>query len=417
MRELPRAKYGAEALAAAPGKLPTPYPRTIGPNAMRYLREVVEGGLGGKPSMVARFEAAFAAALGVKHCIATPGCNPALSALAAAFSLEPGDEVIVSPITDYGSIQGILKEHYIPVFADTEPGTVNLSAATIERRITDRTRAILVVHKTGIIGDMDPILDLARRSGLVVYEDACQAIFSRYKGRFAGTTGVAAGFSFDSEKTMGSDIGGCLVTNDDELAERIRFIGQSRGGVIERGFGRKHVEAGYAFRMTQCTAAMCLAQLEIVHDQVAQRDRMVRLLSRRVAEIRGIRPLAIPDYLDYLNVQPRVRDVGDARMFFAARRDAAVDPDDIVSLTQPFELEEEPARILIAGYEEVARLSEPEWEALPLVIRSIWAQIRLRGSRKVPRERKVQFILHRFFEVVDWLDRTGAAFFHRLRQS
>ena len=307
-----RASFGPEAFEGLAGRLPVQYPRTLGPNAMKYLQEVVESGLTRKSTMVERFERAFADAMGVKHCIATPGCNPALSALAAAFAFQPGDEIIVSSITDYGTIQGIVKENYIPVFADTEPGTVNIHAASIERCITDRTRAILCVHKTGIVCDMDPINALARKHNLIVYEDVCQAVFSRYKGHLAGTLGLAAGFSFDSEKTMGSDLGGCLVTNDDAMAERVRFVGQSRGGIMEPGFGRKHVVAGHAFRMPFCTAAISLAQLEIIHEQVTQRDRMVRLLSQMVAEIPGIRPLPIPEYLDVysawmfsLNIDPQ----------------------------------------------------------------------------------------------------------------
>lgn len=291
-----RARYGADAFRDAVGELPNPFPRTIGPNAMRYLQEVVDSGL--TSDMVTRFERAFAQVHGVKHCVATPGCTPALAVLAAAFRFEPGDEIIVSPVTDYGTVQGLMAQNYIPVFADTDPGTVNLSAATIAPCITDRTRAILVVHKTGIICDMDPILALAARHGLIVYEDACQAVLGRYRGRLAGTLALAGAFSFDSEKTMGSDVGGCVVTDDDDLAERMRFIGQSRGAFVEPGFGRKHVELGYALRMTQSTAAISLAQLEIAADQVVHRDRMVRLLTEGVSAIPGITPLPIPDYID-----------------------------------------------------------------------------------------------------------------------
>jgi perosamine synthetase len=291
-----RAQYGAAAQEGLSGQLPTPFPRTMGPNCLKYLQEVVESGL--TCDMVGRFERAFAEELGVKHCIATPGCTPSLAILAAAFDFEPGDEIIVSPITDYGTIQGLVRESYIPVFADTESGTVNLSAGTIEPCITDRTRAILVVHKTGIICDMDPIDALAGERDLVVYEDACQAVFGEYKGRFAGTLSKAAGFSFDAEKTMGSDVGGCVVTDDDDLAEKLRFIGQSRGGVQEPGYGRRHVAPGYAYRMTQSTAAICLGQLEIIREQVAHRDRMIRLLTDLIAEIPGVRPLPIPEYLN-----------------------------------------------------------------------------------------------------------------------
>lgn len=291
-----RAKWGAQAHVGEKGKLPTAFPRPIGPNAAKYIQEVLDSGL--TCDMTGRFERAFAEALGVKHCIATPGCTPALAVFAAAMNFAPGDEVIVSPVTDYGTVQGLITEDLIPVFPDTEPGSVNFSAGTIAPCITDRTRAILCVHMTGIINDMDPINALAARHGLVVYEDACQAVFGEYKGRVAGTLATAAAFSFDSEKTMGSDVGGCLVTNDDELAERARFVGQSRGAEMVPHFGRVHSAAGYAYRMPHCTAAICLAQLEVIREQVAHRDQMARLLSKLLAEIPGITPLPIPDYVN-----------------------------------------------------------------------------------------------------------------------
>jgi dTDP-4-amino-4,6-dideoxygalactose transaminase len=291
-----RAKYGASAYAGIHGVVPTAFPRVMGPNCLKYVQQVVESGM--TVNMTARFEKAFAVAMGVKHCIATPGCTPALATLAAAFPFEPGDEIIVSPVTDYGTLQGLCAENYIPVFADADPGTVNLSAATIEPRITDRTRAILVVHKTGIICDMDPINELAKRHSLIVYEDVCQAVFGQYKGRLAGTLSLAAGYSFDAEKTMGSDVGGCVITNDDDLAESIRFLGQSRGAEMVADFGRVHSKLGYAYRMPQCTAAICLGQLEIIRDSVLHRDKMARLISTLLADIPGITPLPIPEYVD-----------------------------------------------------------------------------------------------------------------------
>ncbi len=289
-----RATYGAAAIAHLKGRLPNPFPRVMGPNAMKYLQEVVDSGL--TSDMVRRFEKAFAQTLGLRPCVAPPGCPPALAILAAAFPFAPGDEIIVSPITDYGTIQGLFRQGYIPVFADTEPGTVNLSADTIAPRISDRTRAILCVHKTGIVCDMDPINALAGRHGLVVYEDACQAVLSTYKGRLAGTLAKAAGFSFDGEKTLGSDVGGCVVTDDDALAERLRFVGQSRGGMQRAGYGRVHTEPGYAFRMTLSTAAITLAQLEIIRENVATRDRVARRLTALINDIPGVRALPIPDY-------------------------------------------------------------------------------------------------------------------------
>ena len=291
-----RAKYGADAAAGLVGTLPQPFPRTMGPNAMQYLQEVVDSGL--TSNMIGRFEEAFAKEMGVKHCVATPGCTPALAVLASAFGFNPGDEIIVSPVTDYGTVQGLIKENYIPVFADTEPGTMIVNAETVEARITDRTKAVLVVHKTGTICDMDAINAVAEKHNVIVYEDCCQAVFGEYKGRYAGSLSLAGGFSFDSEKTMGSDIGGCVVTDDDALAEQMRFVGHSRGGQVRQGFGRQHVVNGYAHRMPMCTAAISLAQLEIVRPNVEQRDKMIRLLSEKLSQISGIIPLPIPDYMN-----------------------------------------------------------------------------------------------------------------------
>lgn len=292
--QLERAKWGAQAHLDEVGKLPSAFPRTIGPKAMEYLREVVESGL--TADMMTRFENAFAEALGVKHCIATPGCTPAMHVLALASGWEPGGELIMSPVTDYGTIHGFVAENIIPVFADTEPGSINFSPETIEPCITDRTRGILCVHMTGLINDMDGINALADKHGLLVIEDACQAVFGEYKGRLAGTLGHAAGFSFDAEKTMGSDVGGCLVTNDDALAERARYMGHSRGAVMKPGYGRLHADPGYAYRMPNCTAAICLAQLDVIREQVAHIDKMARLLYQLLDEIPGVTALRIPEH-------------------------------------------------------------------------------------------------------------------------
>lgn len=291
------AKYGARAYDDVKGGLvPNPFPRQMGPKCMDYLQEVVDSGL--SSDMVERFEKRFAETLGVKHCIGTSGCTPALAVIAAAMDFDPGDEIIVSPVTDFGSIQGLCKENYIPVFPDTDPGSLNMSAATIAPCITDRTRAILVVHKSGIVCDMDPILALAEKHGLVVYEDACQALLGRYKGKLVGTLSKATAFSFDPEKTLGSDIGGAIVTDDDALAERMRFVGLNRAGVIEPHFGRVHLECGYAYRMPQMTAAVCLGQLEIMPDLLANRDRTIRKIYRLLDMIDGITALPIPEFVD-----------------------------------------------------------------------------------------------------------------------
>jgi len=291
-----RASFGAAAQKGFKGKLPLVYPREMGPNALKYVQEVVESGL--TSDIVDRFERTFAKRMGVKHCIGTPGCTAALSVLATALKIAPGDEVVFSSITDFGTVLGFVRENVIPVFADSAPGSINVAATTVEAVLSDRTRAIVVVHKTGLVCDMDPIVALAKRRGITLIEDVCQATFSSYKGNLAGTLGDAAAFSFDSEKTVGSDIGGCLITNNDALAEAARLMGHSRAGEMRAGLGRVHVAPGYAYRMPMCTAAITLAQLEIADRNVEQRDRIIRLLYRKLAEIPGITPLTIPAYQD-----------------------------------------------------------------------------------------------------------------------
>ena len=287
-------KRGADAHSSE-GIVPPLFPRTIGLNSLKYVQEVLDSGL--SCDSVGKFEQAFAAELGVKHCIATPTCTTAMAALSLAFDFDPGDEVIISPLTDYGTVYGVLMHNYIPVFPDTAPGTVNFSAATIEPCITDRTRAILAVHKCGLPNDMDPINELAAKHGLIVYEDICQAIFSEYKGRIVGTLGTASAFSLDSEKTFSSDKGGCIATDDDELAEKVRFLSSGRAGVDVPHFGRTHTAFGHAYDMSRMTAALCLGQLETIRAQVAKIDRTVRLITEKLSSIDGITPLPIPDYV------------------------------------------------------------------------------------------------------------------------
>jgi homoserine kinase type II len=122
---------------------------------------------------------------------------------------------------------------------------------------------------------------------------------------------------------------------------------------------------------------------------------------------------AIFDF-DYLSPQARAHDVVDALAFFASRRGSALNTDDIRSLVQPFQPDAELSRILLGGYKEISRLQDVEWESLPWILRSLWIQMRLRGSRKVPTEQKAAFVLDRFDEVIDWLDREAADFFASL---
>ena len=289
------AKRGSAAHSTR-GVVPPLFPRTIAPNAAKYVQDVLTGGL--TSDVVQEFEQAFAKDLGAKHVVATPTCTTAMAVLALVFDFKPGDEIIISPLTDYGTVYGILTVNCIPVFPDIEPGTVNFNAQTIEACISDRTKGILAVHKCGLPNDMDPINELAAKHDIIVYEDCCQAAFSEYKGRVVGTLSTASAFSLDSEKTFSSDKGGCIATNDDELEQKLRFYGSGRGSTDVPHFGRAHTDFGHAYDMSRLTAALCMGQLETIHEHVDKIDKTVRLFTERMAYISGITPLPIPDYVN-----------------------------------------------------------------------------------------------------------------------
>ncbi len=293
VNQLKDAKFGAAAFRASQGGvLPSVFPREMGPNAHKYVAEVIDGGL--QSTIVDRMEAMIAEAHGRKHCVGAPGCTQALFTTMMAMDFEPGDEIVVSPISDYGTVAGALFENYIPVFADTEPGTGLISAETILPCITERTRAILVVHKFGLTPDMDPIIALAKKHKLVLIEDVCQAILATYKGRIAGSMGDVACFSFDAEKTCGADIGGATVTDDEAIYSRLVNRGPSRGAKDVPGFGRVHIFRGFPTRIPQCTAATVMANFEILPRQIRQRQKTAAMLTAMLAEMPGIIPYSVP---------------------------------------------------------------------------------------------------------------------------
>ncbi len=292
MEQRENAQFGAKAIDPGTDKLPGVFPREMGPNTVKYLTEVAESGL--TSDMYDRFNAKIAEIYGVRFAVGTPGCTQAVFAAMLGMDFEPGAEIITAPIADYGTIAGMLFENYIPVFADTDPGTALISADTIEPLIGQRTRAIMCVHKLGLPCDMDPIMELAQKHGLPVITDVCQSILAEYKGSLSRTLGDLGCFSFDAEKTCGGDIGGAVVTDNEDIYNQIQNRAIARGAFKEPGFGRIHTYRGFATRMPQCTAATCLANLEILPRQVMQRQKMATYLDELIGKIEGIIPYTVP---------------------------------------------------------------------------------------------------------------------------
>jgi len=264
--------------------------RLIGEEEKRLVMEVLESGSlnrnGG--TKVVAFEKRFAEWYGVKHAVASSSGTSAIHVAVAALDLEPGDEVITSTISDMGTCIGILMQNLIPMFADVDRRTGCITAETIEKVLSPRTRAILPVHLFGQPCDMDPIMALAARHDFRVIEDCAQAHGSSYKGRFAGTIGHMGAFSFQQSKQITTGDGGMTITNDDALADRGRLFADK---AWPRTSGsRGHAFLGMNYRMTELQGAVGLGQMTKLDAILERRRRTARLLTERLQQVRGICP-------------------------------------------------------------------------------------------------------------------------------
>jgi len=265
--------------------------RWLGEEEKRLLAEVIDSGALNRNdgSKVAELERVWAEKHGVPHAVAVTSGTAALHTAVGALNLEPGDEVITTPITDMGTVIAILACNLVPIFADVDPRTGNVTAETIAAQITHKTRAVIVVHLFGQPADMDPILHLARQHGLAVVEDCAQAHLAEYKGHLAGTMGDIGCFSYQQSKQMTTGDGGIVITCDKWLADRARLFadkGWPRGVEGYRG----HAFLGMNYRMTELQGAVGLAQAGKVDRIVAQRRATAEMLSEMIAEIPGLEP-------------------------------------------------------------------------------------------------------------------------------
>jgi dTDP-4-amino-4,6-dideoxygalactose transaminase len=227
------------------------------------------------------FEKEFAAWCGTRHAVALANGTLALDAALKALGIGPGDEVIVPPRTFIATVSSVVNAGARPVFADVEADSGNISAETIAQVLTPRTRAIICVHLAGWPCDMDPIMDLARASGLRVIEDCAQAHGARYKGRSVGTIGHVGAWSFCQDKIMTTGGEGGMITTDDEAVWRavwsLKDHGKSYEAVYERehapGFRWLHESFGTNWRMLEMQAAIGRIQLRRMEERTTARTR------------------------------------------------------------------------------------------------------------------------------------------------
>ncbi|GGE26274.1 aminotransferase DegT [Marinithermofilum abyssi] len=246
---------------------------------------------------VKTFLARFNELYGITHSVAASSGTAAIHVALGAAGVTVGDEVITSPITDQGTLIGILYQNAIPVFADLHPRTYNLDAASVERRITSRTKAILVVHLAGTPADMDPIMEVARRHDLAVIEDCAQSYLARYKGRLAGTIGNYGCFSTNDFKHISTGDGGIVTVNSGQ-EEEYRTVHAFADKNYQRLEGEVFRDLDYLapnYRMTELQGAVGIAQLKKLPWICGKRNEYGERLTEQIREIPGILPPQVPE--------------------------------------------------------------------------------------------------------------------------
>jgi len=266
-------------------------------NEKKYLNECIDTGwISSEGPFVKRFEETFSNKVKRKHGIAVANGTAALDIAVEAMGIGEGDEVILPTFTIISCIHQIIRSGATPVLVDSDPITWNMDVSQIEEKITNRTKAIMVIHIYGLPVDIDPVLDLAKKYNLKIIEDAAEMIGQTYKNMPCGSFGDISTFSFYSNKHITTGEGGMVVTNDVQLAEKCRNL---RNLCFQKKQRFVHEELGWNYRMTNLQAALGLAQLEQLEVFVNRKRKMGGLYNALLGDIAGIHlPLIKTDYAE-----------------------------------------------------------------------------------------------------------------------
>ncbi|MDX2240342.1 MAG: DegT/DnrJ/EryC1/StrS family aminotransferase [Leptolyngbyaceae cyanobacterium bins.302] len=286
--------------------------RTLGAEEIASLTEAIQSGTltSTKGHFVKSLEQKFAQLLGVKYAYACSSGSAAVHTAIAAIDPEPGDEIITTSITDMGALAPILYQGAIPRFADVDPKTWNVTAETIEKCLSDRTKAIIVTHLFGNPCNMTEIMQLANARGIPVIEDTAQAFLAQHNGQYVGAIGAIGCFSLQQGKHITTGEGGIVTTNDEALARRI-FLYINKAW----GYGDPkpdHYFLALNYRMNEPTGAVAAAQLSKLQGVVEKRRAMAAKLTEKLQGVPGIEtpyhdPRNVPVYWKYcLSVESTV---------------------------------------------------------------------------------------------------------------
>lgn len=255
----------------------------IGKKEFTYVNECLKTGWissGGK--FITEFEEKFAAYINKKYGIAVNNGTNALILALRALDLPRGSEVVMPTFTIISCALACIYNNLKPVLVDCEPDTWNMNISQIEEKITEKTKAIMVVHIYGHPVEMNSVVEIAKKYNLYIIEDAAEAIGAQYKGQKCGTFGDISCFSFYANKTITTGEGGMVLTDDDKLAKKSKRL-RNLGFIPQRRF--YHKELGYNFRMTNIQAAIGLAQLERIEEHINMKRKIGKLYTEFLKDI------------------------------------------------------------------------------------------------------------------------------------
>ena len=266
-------------------------------NEKKYLCECIDSGwISSEGPFVKEFEKKMSDTVGRKYGIAVSNGTAALEVSIQALGIKPGDEIIMPTLTIISCARAVTKVGAIPILVDSDLHTWNMDVNEIEKKITDRTKAIMIVHLYGLPVDVDRVLELARKYNLKIIEDAAEMHGQTYRDRPCGSFGNVSVFSFYPNKHITTGEGGMIVTDDEELAVRCRSL---RNLCFNENRRYVHREIGHNYRFTNLQAAIGLAQLERLDEFVMRKRKMGRYYTEKLCNVKGLMlPIEKTDYAD-----------------------------------------------------------------------------------------------------------------------
>jgi len=275
----------------------------LGAEEAAAAAKAIESGWIAQGPRVAEFEAAFAEATETGHAVAVSSCTTALHLAMIVAGVSAGDEVVVPSMSFIATANAARYVGAEAVFADVDPATLNLTPATVEPLLTDRTRAVILVDQAGVPADLDAMRALCDPRGITVVEDAACAAGATYHGRPAGAGADLATFSFHPRKLLTTGEGGMITTPDPEVAARLRRLrehGMNVSAAARHAESQPviehYLELGYNYRMTDVQAAIGLVQLGRLGEIITRRRQLAQRYQRLLGQIPGLKLIADPEY-------------------------------------------------------------------------------------------------------------------------